>query len=59
MVSTKITIDLLCSDPDGDDPHEGREWPLTLSPRIVRDNFAIDYNTVIFTFPRYTILNRV
>ena len=52
MVSTKITIDLLCSDPDGDDPHEGREWPLTLSPRIVRDNFAIDYNTVIFTFPR-------
>ena len=32
---------------EGDDPARGRDWPLTLAPRIVRDNFAIDVNTVI------------
>lgn len=29
------------------DSHQGRDWPLTLAPRIVRDKFAIDVNTVI------------
>ena len=35
---------------EGDDPARGRDWPLTLAPRIVRDNFAIDVNTVIYLY---------
>ena len=26
---------------------DARDWPLTLAPRLVRDRFAIDVNTVI------------
>ena len=37
-------------DPDVQDQDLGREWPLTLSPRVVRDNFAIDVNTVMTTY---------
>jgi len=40
-------VEVLVRDPndEGDDPARGRDWPLTLSPRIVRDKFAIDVNT--------------
>ena len=43
------TTSIFLTDPDDDDDDDlnrGREWPLTLSPRIVRDKFAIDVNTV-------------
>jgi len=40
-------VEVVVRDPndEGDDPARGRDWPLTLAPRIVRDNFAIDVNT--------------
>ena len=43
------TTSYLSLDPDVQDQDLGREWPLTLSPRVVRDNFAIDVNTVMTT----------